>query len=220
LDKTIADEAFSPFDKDSMPKLEEFVKKTDVLLIVRLGKKKTDKRLAVIPMITIFPEQADSALAMADSLGADSTLAEEPEEEIAEEGASEVADSTNATEGEGDAEQPAAEEAEKPKEKEEEGFGDEPEIPKPKEDAPKPKKKTDPKDPEISDPNLKAEFEESFGDEPKLEDLNDLPPLEEEFAPPQNNTPAKKKKGAKKGPKKEAPKPKVEDEPAPDDDKF
>ncbi|HRH33890.1 MAG TPA: hypothetical protein PKY12_02480, partial [Catalimonadaceae bacterium] len=68
-----------------MPRIEETVRKTDVLLVIRLGKKKIDKRMAIIPMITIFPEQADSTLAMADSLAADSAMMEQaPEEEIVE----------------------------------------------------------------------------------------------------------------------------------------
>jgi len=202
----LADLEFSPFDKDSMPKIEETVRKTDVLLVLRLGKKKVDKRMAVIPMITIFPEQADSALAMADSLGADSAMVDEEAEEISDE--NEIKDSTETIQETPDAEQPV------PKEDEE---GAE-EIPKKEKAAPKPKKKTDLKDPELSDPTMKAEFEESFEDAPSDIDLN-APLLEEEVPLPKPEPKAKKKK---KGPSKTEKKPepiKKEEVPA-EDDKF
>jgi len=206
LDHKLADLEFSPFDKDSMPKIEETVRKTDVLLVLRLGKKKVDKRMAVIPMITIFPEQADSALAMADSLGADSAMVDEEAEEISDE--NEIKDSTETIQETPDAEQPV------PKEDEE---GAE-EIPKKEKAAPKPKKKTDLKDPELSDPTMKAEFEESFEDAPSDIDLN-APLLEEEVPLPKPEPKAKKKK---KGPSKTEKKPepiKKEEVPA-EDDKF
>lgn len=194
LDTKIADEAFSPFDKDSLPKIEETVRKTDVLLVLRLGKKKIDKRMAIIPMITIFPEQADSALAMADSLSGDSTMMDEQVEEELE------ADSTEMV--------PEKE----PEMEEPEGPGDIiiDEPPKPVADKPKEVKKVDLKDPELSDPSLKAEFEESFEDEPKEEDLNEPPPPE----------PEPKKKVQKKGPKKAEPNPDKTEEPPAEDDKF
>lgn len=200
LDSKIADEEFSPFDKDSMPRIEETVRKTDVLLVIRLGKKKIDKRMAIIPMITIFPEQADSTLAMADSLAADSAMMEQaPEEEIVE-------DSSEITE-------PENPELENPAEEETEEIG-EPEPPKAIKEVPKPVKKVDLKDPELSDPTLKAEFEESFDDAPSFEeDQNTPPPPDPE---PPINTP--KKKGPKKAdPKPDAIKPK---EAEPEDDKF
>lgn len=208
LDKKIAEIEFSPFDKDSMPKMEELVRKTDVLLVLRLGKKKTDKRMAIIPMITIFPEQADSALAMADSMAADSAYVEEESPENSEE----TGDSTNLEIPEGDEiNPPGAAEENQPQEKAEDDFGD---VPKPAAEKPKGPKKTNLKDPELSDPSLKAEFEESFDDSPKDEDLNAPLPDFEEPPPP----PVKKKKAPKKGPPKAEPdKPKeVEQE----EDKF
>lgn len=66
LNQEVADEDFSYFGPDSMPKIENVVKKTDVLLIVKIGKKKREKLMATIPMITIFPETADSLLAQND----------------------------------------------------------------------------------------------------------------------------------------------------------
>jgi hypothetical protein len=73
------------------------------------------------------------------------------------------------------------------------------------------------KDPELSDPTMKAEFEESFEDAPKEDDLNEPMPAFEEPPPPE---PKKKKKSAKKGPKKAEPvKPKEEDA-EPEEDKF
>ncbi len=222
LDKAIADEAFSPFDPDSMPRLAELVKKTDVLLVVKLGKKKTDKRMAVIPMVTIFPESADSALALADSVGSDSTLVEEEEPEKTEEEMQEELKDSTATEEEELAQpeegggEPDLQEV--PKEEPEKGA-EENAKPKSEEAAPK-KKKTDQKDPEISDPGLKAEFEESFGDEPTMEDLNDIPPDTNtaEYIPPAPKAPGKKKSGKKAGNRPDM-KPK-DDEPAPEDEKF
>lgn len=197
----MADIEFSPFDQDSMPKIEETVRKTDVLLVIRLGKKKIDKRMAIIPMITIFPEQADSALAMADSLAADSALQEPVEEEEIVEDSSEIAE-------------PEPEEIEKPMEEEEPEDIGEPEPPKAIKEVPKPVKKVDLKDPELSDPTLKAEFEESFEDAPSFEpDSTEPPPPDPE---PPVNTP--KKKGPKKAdPKSDAVKPK---ETEAEDDKF
>lgn len=181
-----------------MPKIEETVRKTDVLLVLRLGKKRIDKRMAIIPMITIFPEMADSTLAMADSLASDSAMAEPTgEEEIMEDSS--------------DMGEPEIEELEPIKEEANEDFG-EPEPPK--KEQPKPVKKVDPKDPEVSDPSLKAEFEESFEEAPSLEeDLNEPPPPEPE--PP-------KKMPKKKGPKKADPKPDADKpkEVEPEDDKF
>jgi hypothetical protein len=221
LDKTIADEQFSPFDQDSLPKLEELVRKTDVLLIVRLGKKKADKRMAVIPMITVFPQTADSALALADSLGADSTLAEEPEKTEEDQQAGEQSDSTGTEELQQEDPEPVVEEGEAGQEagKKEEAADQEAQAPQ-AEQSPKPKKKTDQKDPEISDPNLNAEFEESFGDEPSPEDLNFLPPDTNtaEFVPPAPK-PVKKKKSGNKGGNNPDMGTK-EEEPAPQDDKF
>lgn len=219
LDSKIADEQFSPFDKDSMPKMEDLVKKTDVLTIIRLGKKKIDKRMAVIPMITIFPEVADSAIAMADSLAADSLYSEEPEEVEPEEGDT------------GEEIAPADDTAEKQEQPAKEAEEEEAEVPKPKrkkevdeesenfnlEPKKKSAKKSDLKDPELSDPSLKAEFEESFDLEPK--DDEDMPSFqEEEIEPPK---PEKKKRA--KAAKKANPKPQVQPKPASEpeeDDKF
>ncbi len=209
LDHKLADIEFSPFDKDSMPKIEETVRKTDVLLVLRLGKKKVDKRMAVIPMITIFPEQADSALAMADSLAADSAMVDEEAEEISEE--NEIQDSTETMEDKPEIDAPKPEEEDAPIE----------DAPEEKNEivAPKPKKKTDPKDPELSDPSMKAEFEESFEDAPSDFDLNT--PLPEEEAPPAPvETKAKKKKKTPAKAVKKAEPVKKEEEPAAEDDKF
>jgi hypothetical protein len=207
LDKKIADIEFSPFDKDSMPKMEETVRKTDVLLVLRLGKKKIDKRMAIIPMITIFPEQADSALAMADSLAADSAAIEEETEG----GQEEITDSTEIENLNPD--EPQQPEPEVP----DDGLNEEIQDEAPKEVAEKPKavKKVDARDPELSDPSLKAEFEESFEDAPREEDLNE--PLAEYEEPPPKAS--KKKKVVKKGPKKAEPEKQKEPEPA-EEDKF
>lgn len=216
LDKKTADIEFSPFDKDSMPKLEELVRKTDVLLVIRLGKKKIDKRLATIPMITIFPELADSALAMADSLAADSAAVEEEGEGESEE----MGDSTEVPE-EGVAPEETGEEKEEvpADEPPKEAFEDDYQAPSEKAPKPKtPQKKTDPKDPEVSDPGLKAEFEESFDDAPKEdEEALDMPSFEEGAPPPPSE---KKKKEPKKGSKKAEPAKKEEPEPEPEEDKF
>lgn len=64
LDENFKETTFSQFNEDSMPRIENVVKKNDVLLIAALSKKKTEKRWQTIPMITIFP-QPDSALAKA-----------------------------------------------------------------------------------------------------------------------------------------------------------
>ena len=209
LDKKVADLEFTPFDQDTMPKMEATVRKSDVLLVLRLGKKKIDKRMAVIPMITIFPETADSALAMADSLSADSAAIEDEEGVNPEE----ITDSTGTEmENPNPDESPAAEPEEG--EKKEDDFGD---VPKEAPEKPKAVKKQDMRDPELSDPTMKAEFEESFEDAPKEDDLNEPMPAFEEPPPPE---PKKKKKSAKKGPKKAEPvKPKEEDA-EPEEDKF
>jgi len=201
LDHKLADIEFSPFDKDSMPRMEETVRKTDVLLVLRLGKKKIDKRMAVIPMITIFPEQADSALAMADSMASDSTMVEEENEQENDE--NQISDSTETME------EPAAEELEAEEKQE-----------KKKEDAlTKQKKKIDLKDPELSDPTMKAEFEEDFGDEPSAVDLNAILPEEGATEEPIVQKPVKKKKGPKKKERKDEPA-KKEEGPSGEDDKF
>jgi hypothetical protein len=44
---------FSP--EDSMPMVENMVKKTKFLIIERMAKKKKEKLMATVPMITIFP---------------------------------------------------------------------------------------------------------------------------------------------------------------------
>lgn len=162
-----------------MPKLEETVKKTDVLLVIRLGKKRIDKRMAIIPMITVFPEMSDSTLAMADSLAADSAMIDQENEgEMLE-------DSSDMTEPEFQEQQEAPID---------DGEIGEPEPPKPAMDIPKPVKKVDLKDPELSDPTLKADFEESFEDAPSFE--------EDENAPPPPDPEPPKKSTIKKGPKK------------------
>lgn len=209
LDKKVADLEFTPFDQDSMPKMEATVRKTDVLLVLRLGKKKIDKRMAVIPMITIFPETADSALAMADSLAADSAAIEEEEGTNSEE----ITDSTGTENENLNPEEPPSAEPEEG-EKNEEDFGD---VPKEAPEKPKAVKKQDLKDPELSDPTMKAEFEESFEDAPKEDDLNEPMPAFEEPPPPPE---PKKKKQAKKGPKKAEPVKPKEEEAAPEEDKF
>lgn len=177
--------------------MEETIRKSDVLLVLRLGKKKIDRRMAVVPMITIFPEQADSALAMADSMAADSLGGEEGLEQQAGEDEQTEIDSLG---------------SEKDQNLDED-------IPKEELDAPKPAKKVDLKDPELSDPSLKAEFEESFDEAPKEEDFEEPPAIEPEVPKKKG----KKKAKPTKGPvKKEAPekgKPE-EPEPAPADDKF
>lgn len=215
LDKKMADLEFTPFDKDTQPKMESVVRKTDVLTIIRLGKKKIDKRMAVIPMITVFPEQEDSLLAMADSMAADSAMVEDESNE------GEIADSAAVEEGEGELKAPDSE-SEDPDAPPKEAF-EEPE-PEPKA-APKPKtpKKTDTKDPELSDPSLKAEFEESF-DIPTLEDEAspapaDVPKLEEEEEGPPPPPKELKKAPKKDGKKEDEPNPK-DPEPAQEDDKF
>jgi len=204
LDKKTADLEFTPFDKDSMPRMEATVRKTDVLLVLRLGKKKIDKRMAVIPMITIFPEQADSALAMADSMAADSS---EIEEEIPKEEGEGISDSSEVEkieEGQESIEEPPADS---------ENLAEEGETPAPIEKQ-KTVKKVDLRDPELSDPNLKAEFEESFDDAPKEEDLEE--PAFEEPPPVEDK---KKKVPKKAGNKGEPLKPK-EPEPPAEEDKF
>ena len=202
-----------------MPKMEDLVKKTDVLTIIRLGKKRIDKRMAVIPMITIFPEMADSSIAMADSLGQDDSLGdEEKDDELKEKEGTE----DGVEEGENDLpndNQNEEKDAEKSPDNNQE-IGEEEELPKVEKAAPKPKKKLDAKDPELSDPSMKAEFEESFEDEPKDDDFFDVPPPPEDFEEPVKQTP-KKKKGAKKNEKNSAPVKKEEaPEPEPEDDKF
>lgn len=197
LDKKIADEEFSYFDKDSLPKMEETIRKSDVLLVLRLGKKRIDRRMAVVPMITIFPEQADSALAMADSMAADSLGGEEGLEQQTGEDEQSETDTLGA----------------------EKNQNLDEDIPKEELDTPKPAKKVDLKDPELSDPSLKAEFEESFDEAPKEEDFEEPPAIEPEVPKKKG----RKKAKAPKGPvKKEAPeKAKPEEpEPAPADDKF
>ena len=215
LDQKAAALEFTPFDKDTLPKMENLVRKNDVLLIVRLGKKKLENRMAIIPMITIYPE-ADSSLMAADSLGADSLAADDliPEEEEAER---ELTDSTQVTDEEvpadeatqdedlnADQEKPA-DEAEKPKE----------EAPAPDKTAKKQGRKKAEKDPEISDPGLKFDFEETFNDSIPPDDFQNLVPEEEE-----NDIPQPKNDDKRKAiPNQDADKPKEEDVPA-DDGKF
>ncbi len=64
LDENFQEASFSAFNEDSLPRIENVVKKNDVLLIASLSKKKKEKAWQTIPMITIFP-QPDSALAKA-----------------------------------------------------------------------------------------------------------------------------------------------------------
>lgn len=216
LDKKMADLEFTPFDKDTQPKMESVVRKTDVLTIIRLGKKKIDKRMAVIPMITIFPEQEDSLLAMADSMAADSAMVEE------EMGEGEIADSAAVEEGDGELKAPEDEGENVPADAPPKEAFEEPE-PEPKA-KPKTPKKTDLKDPELSDPSLKAEFEESF-DVPVLDDEggtptpSDIPKLEEEEDGPPPPPKELKKGPPKDGKKEDEPNPK-DPEPAQEDDKF
>jgi hypothetical protein len=177
LDQKAAALEFSPFDKDTLPKLENLVRKTDVLLIVRLGKKKIENRMAVIPMITIYPD-ADSLLANSDSLSADSLAADD--EQLPEEGTDDlIQDSTSAEESdEVSPQEESPDEEARPKD-EEPDEGEKPqEEPEPAQKK-TPKKKSE-KDPELSDPSLKFEFEESFQDSiPEDEILNPLPAEED-----------------------------------------
>gem|GEM_PF-1162729 len=209
LDQKAAALEFSPFDKDTLPKLENLVRKTDVLLIVRLGKKKIENRMAVIPMITIYPE-TDSLLAASDSLSADSLAADD--EMVPEEGSDElIQDSTSAEEPEdaGPQEENPDEEA-RPKEED----PDEAEKPREEPEAAQkkaPRKKAE-KDPELSDPSLKFEFEDSFQDSiPEDEILNPLPE--------EDDTPVPKEGGKRKAAplNSDADKPKEEEA---EDDKF
>lgn len=218
LDKKMADLEFTPFDKDTQPKMESVVRKTDVLTIIRLGKKKIDKRMAVIPMITIFPEQEDSLLAMADSMAADSAMVED-------EGAEgEIADSAAVEEGDGELKAPDADTEEIPEDGPPKDAFEEPEPEQKAAPKPKTPKKTDTKDPELSDPSLRAEFEESF-DVPVLEDESDapapsdVPKLEEEEDGPPPPPKDLKKGPPKDGKKEDEPSPK-DPEPAQEDDKF
>jgi len=64
LDENYQETTFSAFSEDSLPRIENVVKKSDVMLIAALSKKKKEKAWQTIPMITIFP-QPDSALAKA-----------------------------------------------------------------------------------------------------------------------------------------------------------
>lgn len=173
LDQKAAAIEFSPFDKDTLPKLEKLVRKNDVLLIVRLGKKKIENRMAVIPMITIYPE-ADSSLAASDSLAADSLAADD--ELVPEEGGDELIQDSTAVDEAGDEKPQDESPDEEARPKEEDPDAAE----KPKEDTEQeqkkaPRKKSE-KDPELSDPSLKFEFEDSFQDSiPEDEMLNPLP---------------------------------------------
>jgi hypothetical protein len=180
LDQKAAALEFSPFDKDTMPKLENLVRKTDVLLIVRLGKKKIENRMAVIPMITIYPD-ADSSIASSDSLAADSLAADD--ELLPEEGDEAAQDSTSVDESEkSGAGEETPDEGAKPKDEEEPEAAEDPEKPKaePEIEQKKPSRKKSEKDPELSDPSLKYEFEESFQDSiPEDEILNPIPDEEE-----------------------------------------
>jgi hypothetical protein len=66
-------------DEDSMPIIEDLVKKTDVLLIAPMSKKRKEKSWEIVPMISVFPPvlEKDSL----DNIAADSTMdQEEPEE--------------------------------------------------------------------------------------------------------------------------------------------
>ncbi len=210
LDQKVAALEFSPFDKDTLPKLENLVRKNDVLLIVRLGKKKVENRMAVIPMITIYPEQ-DSSLLASDSLAADSLAADDellPEEEEPQTDSSAIQEEEVPKN-----ELPEEGEEAKPKE-DEEGQGEE----IPKEEGEKPAKrsgkKAAEKDPELSDPSLKFDFEESFQDSLPEDDL-DIPVTEAEDIPSPKND-SKRKAQPLNG---DADKPKEAEE-VPADDKF
>ena len=212
LDHKVADLEFSPFDKDTLPKMEELVKKTDVLLVLRLGKKKVEKRMSIIPMITIYPEP-DSLLAMSDSLGNDSLAV--GDEQVTEEGEEGAAVDSTATGDEEPSDEVKPEEEEENPVNEEEPSEENPEdaaIPKPKEK--KPVRKTDLKDPELSDPGLKIEFEESFDDSLAEEDINAPGTAVEEPPIPRKES---KRKPAKKG---DADKPKEPEPETQPEDKF
>lgn len=220
LDQKAAALEFTPFDKDTLPKMENLVKKTDVLLIVRLGKKKLENRMAVIPMITIYPE-ADSSLLAADSLAADSLAADDliQEEEDVEK---EITDSTQAADEQvPDEDQQLNEENENPDEEkpsdEDLKDSDRPKkepVSEDQESSNKQVRKKVEKDPEISDPGLKFEFEETFNDSIPSDDFQNIVPDEEE-----NDVPQPRKDEKRKAiPNEDADKPK-EEEPA-DDGKF
>ena len=209
LDQKAAALEFSPFDKDTLPKLENLVRKTDVLLVVRLGKKKIENRMAVIPMITIYPD-ADSLLANSDSLSADSLAADD--EQLPEEGTDDlIQDSTSAEESdEVSPQEESPDEEARPKD-EEPDEGEKPQE-EPEPILKKAPKKKSEKDPELSDPSLKFDFEESFQDSiPEDEILNPLPE--------EDDTPVPKEGGKRKAAplNKDADKPKEEEA---EDDKF
>jgi len=192
--------------------MEELVKKTDVLLVLRLGKKKVEKRMSIIPMITIYPEP-DSLLAMSDSLGNDSLAV--GDEQVTEEGEEGAAVDSTATGDEEPSDEVKPEEEEENPVNEEEPSEENPEdaaIPKPKEK--KPVRKTDLKDPELSDPGLKIEFEESFDDSLAEEDINAPGTAVEEPPIPRKES---KRKPAKKG---DADKPKEPEPETQPEDKF
>lgn len=208
LDQKAAAIEFTAFDKDTMPKLERIVRKNDVLLIVRLGKKKTENRMAVIPMITIYPE-ADSAIASSDSLGSDSLAADDL---VPDEDGELITDSTGAGDEELNADKEPAQE---------EGADENPDAePGPEEQAKpgkqekKGRKKQEEKDPEISDPGLKFEFEESFEDSVSEKEYLDDVPEENDVPSPRND----EKRKAIQDP--DADKPKEEEEQPADDGKF
>ena len=188
------------------------MKKTDVLLVLRLGKKKVEKRMSIIPMITIYPEP-DSLLAMSDSLGNDSLAV--GDEQVTEEGEEGAAVDSTATGDEEPSDEVKPEEEEENPVNEEEPSEENPEdaaIPKPKEK--KPVRKTDLKDPELSDPGLKIEFEESFDDSLAEEDINAPGTAVEEPPIPRKES---KRKPAKKG---DADKPKEPEPETQPEDKF
>lgn len=214
LDQKAAALEFTPFDKDTLPKMDRIVRKNDVLLIVRLGKKKAENRMAVIPMITIYPEQ-DSAIAAVDSLGSDSLAADDM---VPDEDGELISDSTGA--GDEDA---SAEEENTDEEAAKEGDADEnpdgepnpEEEQKPEKPAKKGRKKQDDKDPEISDPSLKFEFEESFEDSVAEQEYQESVPEEENDVPTPKNDDKRK---SIQDP--DADKPKDEEEEPADDGKF
>ena len=78
FDKAAGEKKFAlKMAEDSTPLIEDLVKKTDVLLIAPMSKKRKEKSWETVPMITVFPPKVepDSGAGIA----ADSTAEEEEE---------------------------------------------------------------------------------------------------------------------------------------------
>jgi hypothetical protein len=198
LDQKAAALEFTPFDKDTLPKMENLIRKNDVLLIVRLGKKKIENRMAVIPMITIYREP-DSLLASSDSLGSDSLAADDM---MPDEDSDLIQDSSDTSNEEQQDDEVNSEEDASEEEKQEKKQS-------------KKNRNQDDKDPEISDPSIKFDFEETFEDSASAEEYQDMIPEEDNDIPRPRND---EKRKAIQDP--DADKPKEEEEEATEDGKF